>query len=100
MKCCLPSQVSPAADVGQWQRSPGALQGSGSAGEWAEPRGAAQMCGAEADGFPHAEIYDLLKSPQFDGCFFISYKSNYRGIELIANIFRERACCCLFTFPL
>ena len=32
-------------------------------GEWAEPRGAAQMCGAEADGFSHAEIYDLLKSP-------------------------------------
>lgn len=61
---------------------------------------AAQMCIAEADGFPHVEIYDLLKSPQFDGCFFISYKSNYRGIELIVNIFREWARCCLFTFPL
>lgn len=61
---------------------------------------AAQMCIAEADGFPHAEIYDLLKSPQFDGCFFISYKSNYRGIELIVNTFREWACRCLFTFPL
>lgn len=61
---------------------------------------AAQMCIAEADGFPHVEIYDLLKSLQLDGCFFISYKSNYRGIEPIVNIFRERACCCLFTFPL
>lgn len=61
---------------------------------------AARMHIAEADGFPQAEIYDLVKSPRFDGCFFISYKSNYRGIELIVNIFREWACCCLFTFPL
>lgn len=63
---------------------------------WAEAAQAAQMCGTEADGLPQAEIYDLLKSPRLDGCFFFSYKSNNGRTELILNIFREWACCCLF----
>lgn len=55
---------------------------------------AAQMCSTEADGLAQGEIYDLLKSPQLDGCFFISYKSNNGRTEQILNVFRECACCC------